>query len=421
MGQFISQCGPIPGVDATIAARMNWIVCAFEVAKTLPVCISSPSVYPYMGEMTTDIRIAVLDVVLPLEEGLVAEFQDSGTKEWKMLNEIMSWDWEETSPGLYKITLWTFASDEYYIYNYPVYCAAGVAPYVPAGGIPEPEPPPPPPPEQGMIGLIFTSIALLFEDVSNSFHSLATNTEGIWLIGGVISSAFEWIGDLIFDIAYYMDDVGWRLDQGAGPVAWIAEQIAAIIARVDHLYDDLYNVVHGIMYPEMLKLNDLWYNFGVHVRDKILSTLFDFRFGAATVQKTLVQFLTEAWEMIIQLYDNFGAYVLEAIQGWPAETWAWFRQKLKEDWGIPTSVEELTAFVVAIVNSLIGWIPGSLEELKQLLDLGTWLKDFSTNIVGFVTDRIGTIVDAALTWVDDQVDAYKQRLWNLAEKIMERL
>lgn len=413
MGEYVNACGALPTAASGYVYICNWWKCAFAHADAKRVCLSAEIEHP-------DIVIAVLDDVNAAEGDYFA-FGDEYPYDIPAYETGESYD--PPRAGYAYVTLFFDRTPEW---EYNITCRCAEYKYLCEE---EEEPTPqPPPPEPGPVANVFTAIALLFESIYQRFDSLADSAESIPGVGDSIAFGFRSIGNRFFEAAYHIDEAGSWIDRiqtavnnVGSDIASVASKLSAVETLVHRVYADLYNAVHSIMYPELIKLNDLFFNFGVKVRDVILGTLFDFRFGAVTVQKTLTGFLGESWELIIQLYNNFSAYVLEAIEEWTPEQWGWFSQKLKEGWGIPTSLEELRVYVESVVKMLVGWVPGSLAELKQMLDLGTWLEDVKDKIVEIVTASIGTVIDAALKWVDEHVDKYKDKLWDLAEKLIKKI
>ena len=267
--------------------------------------------------------------------------------------------------------------------------------------------------------------------------TLESNLAGVPVIGDALAAPLGYIGDTLRDGKDLSYDLG---NWGDGVIADVSENVNGVI-----------NLVGGVTNLENWKdvaqsgisyLQDHTSNFVNNVSDALGSTWTDVKNLAGNFAGKVYDVLGSAWDNLLWLYNNFNELVADVIEGAVMS----FQYAGKFIQGsvvgfvseIYINAKELFENFVDYVHAgVVNWTETQYEEVLAIAlpALGKYFDTFEDSLTGLLgkgfdlIERQWSILEDYFLWlafkvlgvIADQAETFSDKLWDILEKILEKI
>jgi hypothetical protein len=269
------------------------------------------------------------------------------------------------------------------------------------------------------------------------FDTIEVNLAGVPIIGGSLAAPFgyfadrlkeakgffydlgDWGDDVISDISALFNDIGdlvggvfdlenWRnvaqsgigvLEEGAANFAGnVTDALGSAWTDVKNLVGNFAGEVYNVLGSTWDNLVWLYDNFRELVVDVLEGAVMSFTYAGRFIQGTVVGFVSEIYMNAKDLFENFVDYVHAGVVNWSE-----------------TQYEEVLAIALAAMGKYFETFE---ESLTELLGKGFGLIERQWSIL---EDFFLWLAFKVMGIIADQAETFSDKLWDILEKIIEKI
>lgn len=284
---------------------------------------------------------------------------------------------------------------------------------------------------------IANGIAGVCSSGAGIFDTIEVNLAGVPIIGGSLAAPFgyfgdglrqakgffydlgDWGDDIISDISALFNDIGalvggvfdlgnWadivggivdRLQEGAvNFVGNVTDVLGSAWTDVKNLVGNFAGEVYNVLGSTWDNLVWLYDNFRELVVDVLEGAVMSFTYAGRFIQGTVVGFVSEIYMNAKDLFENFVDYVHAGVVNWSE-----------------TQYEEVLAIALAAMGKYFETFE---ESLTELLGKGFGLIERQWSIL---EDFFLWLAFKVMGIIADQAETFSDKLWDILEKIIEKI
>lgn len=269
------------------------------------------------------------------------------------------------------------------------------------------------------------------------FDAIESNFAGVPLIGSTLAAPFGYFGDRLSEAKGFFYDLGDWGDDVIGDISAIFGEIAGLVGGVLD-FDDWKHLAQKWIDKLLAGAAD----FGGKVTDVLGSTWTDMKNLVGNFGGAVFDVLGDAWGNLVWLYDNFRELVVDVIEG-AVMSFTYAGKFIQGT--VVGFVSEIYInandlfenFVDYVHAGVVNWSEAQYEEVVAIV-FGVIPKYFDTFedsitailVKGFeVIERQWSILEDSFLWlgfkvigvIADQAEAFSDKIWDMVEKIIEKI